>query len=179
MTELKSNELLELLKQYQNALFESEKFLLDGVKIATTVIIALLSVQSGFMLWSLQNTSKDLSLAIILSIIPIGIVIISIIGFFNSKREYRNELEYISCLAKVEDEINFSRKIKKFFKCEESILCKRWLDNREKYDTVKEFKNDYLKIRLDTSFGLIAILYISIIILSFFIVLVSFFLSLM
>lgn len=174
MTELETNELLELRKQFQNALFESEKFLLEGVKTATAVIVALLSVQSGLMLWSLQNTFKDFLLAIILSIIPIGIIIISIIGIFNSRREFRNELEYISCIAKVNDEINFSRKNKISFKCEDSILCKRWLETGKKYDTVKEFKNDLLKIRNNTSFTWVAILYIAITILALFIILINF-----
>ena len=179
MSELETDELLELRKQFQNALFESEKFLLDGVKIATTIIVALLSVQSGFMLWSLQNTPRDFLLAIILSIIPIGIILISFIGILNSKREYRNELEYISCLSKVQDEINFSRKNKRSFKCEDSILCKRWLKTGKEYETVKEFKCDFLKIRFGTSYGMVAILYISIIVLALFIILLSVSLSLL
>lgn len=159
MTLMKANELLELRKQFQDALFESEKFLLDGVKVALTLIVALFSVQSGFMLWALQNTSHDFSLVLILAIIPIGIIFLSIIGPYNSKREYRNELEYISCLAKVEDELDLSRTNKISFKCEDSILCKRWLEDRKKYDTTKEFKNDLLKIR-NTSYGMIKLMYL-------------------
>lgn len=162
MTKMSPGQLLELRRQFQDALFDSEKLLLEGVKVALTVIVALLSVQSGFMLWALQNASNDFSLVLILAIIPIGIIFVSIIGLYNLKREYRNELEYITCLAKVEDEIDFTRTKKISFKCEDSILCKRWLEDREKYDTTKEFKNDLLKIRL-TSYGMIKLLYLLII----------------
>lgn len=51
-------------------------------------------------------------------------------------------MEYISSMAKVEDELNLDRKEKKekkFFINDESILSNRWINGRSKFKTTEEF----------------------------------------
>jgi hypothetical protein len=161
VTDLKNDELLELRKQFQDAYFMNESFLWSGVRITITVIVALLSAQSGLMFWASINSQNNPALLII----PFGILILCIIGTINAKRGYRNLLEHIACMAKVEDELNLSRKNKdtiKFFRNDKSILCDRWIEPRTKYKTTKEFKEESYKIKFTslTSYAIIKLIYI-------------------
>ena len=153
---------MTLRRQFQDAVFASEESLWGGVRVVLTIIFALFSVQSGLILWASTKSSNNPALAVI----PLGIFILCIIGLTNARREYRNLLEYVACMAKVEDEIDFLRKNNISFECDDSILCDRWLEDRKRYKTTKEFVEDLLKIRL-TAYGIVVIIYCFIIIIAF------------
>lgn len=169
MALMNTSELLELRKQFQDAYFLDVKYLWDSVKLTISVITILFSTQSVFMLWASVNSKTNVALIII----PIGILILCALGILNAKKSYRNIIEYVSCLAKVEDELDLSRKNKKdreFFKDDDNILCDRWIKNRKKYDTSEKFKEGSFKFNLKdlNSYSSIKLIYCFIIIFSIF-----------
>jgi hypothetical protein len=101
-----------------------------------------------------------------LIIIPIGIIFICGIGWFNAKKDYKAVMEYISSLAKVEDELDFSRKENRFyFKDDDSILSDRWIEARTDFETSKAFIDDKFKITRFKAIGIIRFVFISLVIL--------------
>lgn len=171
---MSTNQKLTLRKQFQDAYLYNNREMWNGVKLMLSMFFALLSVESGLVLWATKYGNSPYPLLII----PLVIIALCIFGYFNAKHYYEAVLLYIACMAKVEDELDLTRKDNpSFFRDDKNILYKGWLKDREKYDTTDEFKNALAKVICNpkgwkNAFAFIGTLYLSIIAIFFIIILI-------
>jgi hypothetical protein len=146
--------LIELRGQFDRDHFQMYGYFWNSLKIIITLITAMLSIQSGFLLYFSYQKGNPGLLAI-----PIGIFVLCGIGYYYALKEYKSILEYISCVAKIDDELGNLQRKKENRTCfpkEDSILPTRWLDGRrgpenKKHDTVEDFVKYTTKYEKNTA----------------------------
>jgi hypothetical protein len=168
------NEILSLRAQFQDAVFSNQKTLWSNLKLTLTLVALLFSIQSGIILWITNHSTDYATISLIIS--PLGIWTLCIIGFINAKRSYRNLLRNLSCIIKIEGELDLSRQNKSSFENDNSLLFNRWVNVGKNYKTSDDFVNSHLgitDIRGNlTTLQIITIIYISISILAAFILII-------
>lgn len=154
------NLLIKLHETWQDTHMSLYSQLWNSVKFYITIISILYSVQTGYMIFFERNPA--------LLIIPFGIIPILFYADFNAKKEYESIMQYITCLAKIEEELKpILQRGKKpeFFTDNNSIIYSDWLKKRKKYyckeiKKLTDFNKDvdfveYNLSRRDSAYGTI------------------------
>lgn len=123
---IQTNELIKLREIFDNAHMRLYGYFWNSIKMFITLVATLISIQSGFLLY-FSNSKGNLALIII----PAGVIGLCFIAWINAKKEYRGMMEQLSCVAKIDDELELKRTKKTIFKNEDYILPKRWLEGRK------------------------------------------------
>lgn len=133
----KENILIELHKTYQESHLAIYHQFWNSFKFYLTLVSVLFSVQFGLYFQFGYHQY----------IIPFGVIGLLIISYINARKEYKSIMQYLTSLAKIEDELSDSltRKAnnRMFFPDSDSILYSGWIEGR------KKFKNKIIKTDQD------------------------------
>ncbi len=106
-----TDNLLILRQQFQDQITKAHDFIWSNVKFIVSLIIGLLTVQSGLITW----ISKESGNYIPIFIIPICILALCIIGFIIARYSFRFLVRNLTCKIKI-DELDLKRVNKNVFK---------------------------------------------------------------
>lgn len=119
----------------------------ETVKFFTTIFTALLAAYITITAYLISSALIE-RIWMISIIIPPFMIIISVMGWRNFKRECARLFERIATKAKIEEKIGFHHvrdKNRIILKCDEYYLPKSFVKGFDKFDKTKEFVDDMLK----------------------------------
>ena len=136
---LNQSELIDLRKQYQDTIEYHEECLWKQLRFIISLIAALITVQSGLIIYFLSRESLN---KLSLLIIPVGLFFLCFIGFLIERYIYQDLLKHLSCLKKIDDAIDYKRPTKKSFLPDEKIFL---FHDSFKVDNNIKTDKDYIK----------------------------------
>lgn len=142
-----TDRLMQLYCNYES----NAKFVVDkmwaNVKFFTTITSALLTTSVAlYGSKSIQNTINiDPNIkSLVFAVIPIIVIMISVIGMKNLKREYKRFLEWIVVIQKIHDMLGLHEEVQaKIYPGDKSLFPEHF-ENRN-YNTSEQFVEDRLK----------------------------------
>jgi hypothetical protein len=145
------NNFLELYKEMHNTIRETSKREWETVKFYTTIFLALLAATATLIVYS--KSISSIIPKIFILILPSYMLIISIIGLRNYKRECRRIWERMASIAKIEEKLSFRiprDKNCEVFKDDKFYIPKDHIEIDKKINgekTTENFVNQLLKWR--------------------------------